>query len=287
MKTLHVRSTTLTFLVAVTLMLCVGVAAAAGPARSAGCKTEHFLITHLAGPFEASTGQKIIPGPTGNKKAIMLFADGKLDFAYTCKHHSKLAKKFQIDAAVTTNWVSTVIARDPIVVVANPGVGIDNLTLDQLKAVFAGEVTNWSEVGGSSVAVATAYMGKSVESGVVTVFKETTIGKNGTLDPTGKTLPGPGPLGNYTATTPGGVTFMALNSYKPAYGQIVAIDGVTPEKEFIVQGVYPLSVTYHIVYNRENGAVAQAFLGYLGTAAGQALIDEVMVAIPPHGGAVQ
>lgn len=274
-------------LTALTLLVWAGAALADGPAKSAGCKTEHFLVTHLAGPFEAATGQKILPGPTGNKKAILLFADGKLDFAYTCKPHGKLAKKFQIDPAKTVNWQSTVIARDPIVVVAHPGTGITDLSMDQLKAVFGGQVANWSEVGGADVAVTTSYMDKTVDSGVVTVFKEVTVGKDGALDPNAKTLAGPSQLGNFTKSTAGAVTFMGLNSYEPAFGTIVSVNGVAPEKEFIVQGAYPLAVTYHVVYDKTVDGTAQAFLSFCGSAEGQALIDEIMVAIPPKDSAVQ
>ena len=41
-----------------------------------------------------------------------------------------------------------VVARDGIAVVANPGVPVDNLTPEQVREIFAGNITNWSEVAG-------------------------------------------------------------------------------------------------------------------------------------------
>jgi len=269
------------------LLMVSGSALAGSPAHSAGCKTEHFLITHLAGPYEAATGQTILPGSTGNKKAIHLFAEGKLDFAYTCKPHEVLARKFQIDPPAAADWASVIIARDPIIVVAHPSDGVENLTLAQLKALFAGDITNWSDVGGSDLAVTTSYLDETVESGVVTVFKETTIGAGGNLDPSAKTLPSPKQVGYYTKSTPGAVSFMALNSYKPEFGQIISVDGVAPDKELIAQGEYPLSVTYYVVYDRNKADVATSFLGFVGSSEGQALINEVMVAIPLPGATIQ
>jgi phosphate transport system substrate-binding protein len=38
--------------------------------------------------------------------------------------------------------------KDPIVVIAHPENGIDNLTLDQVERVFGGNLTNWKELGG-------------------------------------------------------------------------------------------------------------------------------------------
>lgn len=44
----------------------------------------------------------------------------------------------------------TVVARDGIAVIVNPANPIDTLTLEQLKKIYTGAYTNWSEVGGGN-----------------------------------------------------------------------------------------------------------------------------------------
>jgi len=193
-----------------------------------------------------------MPGKTGNKKAIMLLADGKLAFAYTCKPHAKLAKKFQLDPATTGNWVTTEIARDPVVVVVNPSCGVTNLSVDQLKAVFSGQVANWKEVGGADLPVVTAYLDDTVESGIVTVFKEVTVGAKSSLAADAKRFPSPSQLGHLVASEAGAVTFMGLNTYSDGYGQIVSVAG----------------------------GEAEQFLEFVFSARGAALIEEMMVSVP-------
>ena len=271
--------TTALFLALLAMITLSTMAAFATPIKCAGCKTEYFLMDHLKGPFNQATGSALQPGKIGNKKAVQLLADGKIQFAFTCKPHQKLAKKFNLPADKTADWVSTAIARDPIVVVINPDCGIDNLTVDQLKLVFSGQVNNWSELGGNDLAVQVAHLDDSVESGIITVFKETTVGKKGKLHPQAKAMGSPNQLGNFAKSKPGTITFMGLNSYKDSYGKIVAIDSVLPEKDMIVQGAYPLAVTYHLVTHKGDNPGNQ-FLEYLGTPEGMALINEVMVAIP-------
>lgn len=255
--------------------------------RCAGCKTEHFLIQHVAGPFTAATGVNLLPGGAGNKMAVTLFAEGKIDFAYTCKPHQKLAKKFGLDPAVTGTWVSTAIARDPIAVVANPDCGVTGLTVEQLSGIFTGRISNWSEVGGPDLRIVVAYMDEAVESGIVTVFKETTAGEDVPLHKMAKTLKAPDQLGTFVQTTSGGVTFLAMNSYLPEYGALLAVDGVAATHETVIAGSYPLSVTYHILHDSARPSAGKALLGFLATPEGTALIDEMMVALPQKDIVVQ
>ena len=38
--------------------------------------------------------------------------------------------------------------KDPLVVIAHPDVGVDNIRLEQVEEIFGGHITNWKELGG-------------------------------------------------------------------------------------------------------------------------------------------
>jgi len=61
--------------------------------KCAGCKTAAILMKEIAAGYPKGS---FTPGKTGNKKALQLFEAGKVDFAFTCKDGSKLAKKFSL-----------------------------------------------------------------------------------------------------------------------------------------------------------------------------------------------
>jgi ABC-type phosphate transport system substrate-binding protein len=246
----------------------------------AGCKTEYLLFSDLA---KVSSKQKVVnlkPAKTGNKKAIELFKDGKVDFAFTCKSHWALAKKFKIDSKIADQWVSVAVARDPIIVIANKDSGVTGLSSDQVKGIFSGEITNWKDAGGNDLPIAAAYLKDTVESGVLTVFKETTVGKDGTLVPAAKELDLPTALGHFCSSKSGGVTFMALGSYKAEYGTAVEIDGIAPTVKNVVGNKYPIAVTYHVVYRKADADQTAALLDFMGTKEGLAVTNDRMVAIP-------
>ena len=63
-----------------------------------------------------------------------------------------------------------VIGMDCITVVVNGGNKVDKLTSGQLGAIFRGEITNWSEVGGDDMPI-TLY-GRQSNSGTFVFFRE-------------------------------------------------------------------------------------------------------------------
>ena len=172
--------------------------------------------------------------------------DDKIDFAFTCKPISQLSQKLKLDPEVIASWKSIPIAMDPIVIVSNHKNGVQNLSTEQLTAIFQGKIHNWTEVGGNDLPVRTAYMNPELESGVNLLFKEFTVGTDGRLDPNAILGEGPSMAGNYVALTPGAVTFMAFNSYRDKYGDIVAVDGIHPSRENITSGQYGLTATYYL-----------------------------------------
>jgi len=118
-----------------------------------------------------------------------------------------------------------------------------------------------------------------LESGLVPLFKEFTVGDDGELDPKAMVANGPSMLGNYTSVTPGAVTFMGFTSYKEKYGDILAIDGVTPTRENIMNGSYGLSATYYLTLDgRDNQDVAK-FVEFIRSEDGKQAIDMNFISV--------
>lgn len=240
--------------------------------HSVGCKTEYFLLQELAAAYTAKNGTKLQLGNTGNKKAVELLMAKKIDFAFTCKTIGQLTSGLQLDPNGVDGWTSVPIAKDPIVVVTNPKNGVTGLSSAQLTEVFQGKATNWQEVGGSDLPILTAYINPELESGVVLLFKEFTVGEEGRLDDKGRLGENPSMLGNYVAMNPGGVTFMGLNSYQDKFGPILAIDGVTPSRENILNGAYKLAATYYLTLPAEKNMDVAAFVQFVQSEEGKAVI---------------
>jgi len=248
-------------------------AADASVLKSAGCKTEYFLLQDLTKAYTDKTGTKFQLGSTGNKKAVNLLMENKIDFAFTCETIDQLAGKFQLDPNAIAQWKSVPIAKDPIVIVSNRQNGIRNLTTAQLSDIFQGKINNWQEVGGNDLPVMTAYINSGLGSGVTLLFQEFILGANDKLDTNARLADGPSMLGNYVSLTPGAVTFMGFNSYQEKFGDIVAIDGVVPTRENILNASYGLATTYYLTLTGSEQAEVSQFLDFTRSEEGRTAIE--------------
>lgn len=248
---------------------------AAGPSvlKSAGCKTEYFLLQDLSKVFANTSGTVLQLGKTGNNKAINLLLDRQIDFAFTCKSIEQLAEKLQLDPRVIERWKSVPIAKDPIVIVSNKQNGAQELTLEQLADIFQGDISNWKDVGGNDLPVLTAYINPELESGVAMHFQDFILDPGEKLDGNARVADGPSMLGNYIAMTPGAVTFMGYNSYQEKFGDIVAVDGALPTRENILSGKYGLAVTYYLTLAGDEHADVSEFLDFVRSEEGKRAIE--------------
>ena len=67
---------------------------------------------------------------------------GALDGSYTIGMASRELK----DSETEGGAVSTVLAQDGIAVVVNPANSVEDLTVDQIKGIYTGELTVWSDL---------------------------------------------------------------------------------------------------------------------------------------------
>ena len=78
--------------------------------------------------------------PTGSGAGITGATDKTLDIGLS----SRALK------ADETGVTGTIVALDGIAIIVNKDSKVEDLTVDQLKQMFTGEITNWSEVGGDN-----------------------------------------------------------------------------------------------------------------------------------------
>jgi phosphate transport system substrate-binding protein len=247
--------------------------------KSAGCKTEFYLIKALVKGFAKKTTLKIIPARSGNAIAIKLLLANQINFAFCCKPLTKLQKKFKISSEKIKNWKEQIIAKDPIVIITNRDTGITNLTTQNIQDIYTLKITNWNELGGKNLPIKVAILSKKVESGVNTVFKENIFKKNKHyLFPKAiKELDSPRKIGSYIQNTSGSISCIAIKSYKPRYGQILNINNITPNKENIKSGKYPICVTYSIIFDKKNESEMKLFINFIKSKDGQQIINDMMI----------
>lgn len=174
----------------------------------------------------------------------------------------------------------TPIGREAFVFFVNKKNPIDSLTLDQIRGIYSGEITNWSQVGGNNEEIR-AFQ-RPQDSGSQTALQylmgDTPIMKA----PTDDVVSGMGGIINEVAQYKNyknaiGYTFRYYSTEMVGNDEIklLAIDGIEPTKENIRNDRYPIiSEFYAITAGTENSNV-DMLLQWILSPQGQQLVEKV------------
>ena len=115
-------------------------AALSGNVATGGSTSMKNVIAALTEGFaEVEPGVTVSYDPTGSGAGITGATDKTLDIGLSSRALKDDEK---------ANVEGTTIALDGIAIIVNNASKVEDLTVDQLKQMFTGEITNWSEVGG-------------------------------------------------------------------------------------------------------------------------------------------
>jgi phosphate transport system substrate-binding protein len=155
--------------------------------------------------------------------------------------------------------VDTPIAYDAIAVIVNPSNPVDGLTKAQVKAIFEGRITNWKQVGGPDMEI--GLVNRDEASGTREAFFKIVLDKE-RFDPTAVVLPGTGQVRSVVAQAPSAIGYISLGFVTPEV-KALAIDGVEPSEEAVVNGRYPISRVLHFLTRGEPTGLVKEFIDYV------------------------
>lgn len=156
------------------------------------------------------------------------------------------------------------IIKDGFVFYVSKDNKIENLTIEQVQRIYAGEITNWKDVGGDDEEIIAYQRPKSSESqnamlslvmknlNIIEAPKENLISATHqvtNLISDYKNTPNSIGYSYYSYATK---MFQAIDEEVESNVKLVSINGVKPSKQTIQNGSYPLQTTYYIVINKND-----------------------------------
>ena len=203
-----------------------------------------------------------------NGKADVIFA------AAPSENQIKMAKQKGIEMELTP------IGREAFVFFVNKKNPVDSLTLEQIRAIYAGQSTNWSEVGGEEDDIR-AFQ-RPQDSGSQTALQNL-MGEVPIMEaPTEDIVSGMGGIISEVAQYKNyknaiGYTFRYYSTEMVGNDEIklLAIDGVAPTKENIRNGTYPIASEFYAVTAGTDNPNVQKLLDWILSPQGQGLVEKV------------
>lgn len=155
--------------------------------------------------------------------------------------------------------VENIVALDGVAIVINPANGVEDLTVEQIAQIFTGEITNWSEVGGTDGEI--AVFGREAGSGTRGAFEEI-VGVVDTCKYTNEYSSTGDVIGN-VASNPNAIGYASLSAVDDTV-KAVKVNDVAPSKATVKDGTYEIQRPFLMVTKEgaELSEAAQAFLDF-------------------------
>lgn len=173
------------------------------------------------------------------------------------------------------------IALDAIAPVVNQDtVTISNVSVDQLAQIYAGEITNWSEVGGPDETI--VVFNRDEASGTYETFEKKVLGDYEFRQDAG-VVTSNGDMAAKVGATPFAIGYVGLGFVEEPGLKAVNVDGVEPTIPNVYDESYPIWRFLNVVYHKDTGLgeVEAKFVQYLLGDVGQAIVEEEgFIALP-------
>lgn len=168
------------------------------------------------------------------------------------------------------------VARDGLSVYVNEVSTVTEITMDQLKQIYLGKITNWKDIGGQDGRI--IIYGRENSSGTYAFFREHVLA-NQDFAPQVQTLPGTAAVVNAVAKDKAGIGYGGAAYAKGVKFLKIKKDdksqGYEPTLENVKSGQYPLSRNlFWYLRNKPTGELKK-LVDYVLSADGQAIVSKV------------
>jgi len=170
--------------------------------------------------------------------------------------------------------VETEVAKDGLVVIVNKANGVTAITKEQLGKVYAGEITNWKDLGGADAQI--VLLGRDSSSGTYGFVKDEVLGKLPNKPEYAKSmlnLQSTQAIVDEVGKNANGIGYIGLG-YENASIKPIDVDGTTASLETVLDGTYALSRGLFMYSAGEPTAEKKAYLEWILSDAGQAVVKE-------------
>ena len=226
-------------------------AALSGNVATGGSTSMKNVIAALTEGFaEVEPGVTVSYDPTGSGAGITGATDKTLDIGLSSR---ALKDDEKADVEGTT------IALDGIAIIVNKASKVEDLTVDQLKQMFTGEITNWSEVGGDDGEI--VLIGREAGSGTRDGFESIVDVKDSCKY--AQELTATGAVISAVEANPLAIGYASLSAVGDTV-KMVTVGGVECSEDTVKDGSYEVQRPFVFVTNKSVtlSEQAQAFFDF-------------------------
>ena len=213
---------------------------------------------------------------SGSGNGAKSLINAACDVATMSRPMKNSEKKAAQDAGVLP--IERVVAMDGIAIAVHPSNPVADLTLEQLRRIFTGEIRRWSELGGPDQPIVA--ISRDTNSGTYECF-ETLVMSQQKMGEKVEYVGSNGAIRQRVMSTPGAIGYVGLAFTDGV--KTVTVEGVEATPETVIAKEYPIARPLYMYTNGrpKAGTPLADFTGLSGTPEGKQMIaDTGFVPLP-------
>ncbi len=211
----------------------------------------------------------------GSGTGISALINGTTDICQASRA-MKDAEKEKLRERTATTGTEIAVARDGLSVYVNAANPIRALSLDQLKLIFTGKITNWKELGGADGKI--IVYSRENSSGTYVFFKEHVL-KNADYTNRAQSMPGTAAVVNAVSKEKNAIGYGGAAYAKGIRIIPVKKDGaspaIAPDLAHVQDGSYPLARPLFFYLRNKPSGEMKGFVDWVLSKEGQDIVGKV------------
>lgn len=243
----------------------------------AGCGiSKNAFMNEMAAAYEKRTGIKVELLGGGATKGIRQVSSKEVQIGGTCRHVIEKDKSMMTHDEERRVELRPV-AWDALVLMVHKDNPVENVSLDQLRRLYKGQITNWKELGGKDAPIE-LYVRKGKISGVGRTLRELLFYNYDEEFVAKHVAEETATLEKDMVTNPNGAGITGISSARKLKGiaKILKLDGKEPSYDNIRNGHYLLYRPLYIVTNlQEKNPEVKKFVDFVAGEEGKKIMRSV------------
>ncbi len=217
-------------------------------------------------------GVNITVSESGSGNGAKALLNGTCDIANLSRHLKDTEKQAMEEKGVKPT--AHVVAFDALPVIVHPSNRVKGLTIDQIRDIYTGKITNWKDVGGSDLPI--VLISRDTNSGTFETFKELVLGKDAKICEGAEYAGSNGGVRQRVQMTKGAIGYAGLGFVDRSV-KALEINGIAPCAETVIGKTYPVARELFMFTNGEPrpGSLAAKFIGLSTSEKGREMIEEI------------
>ena len=169
--------------------------------------------------------------------------------------------------------VATVVAVDGLAIIVHPSNPIQGLTVQQIRDMYLGTITNWKQLGGPNVAI--VLISRDTNSGTYESFEGLVMNKE-KISNKAEYVGSNGAIRERVQSTPAAIGYVGLGFVDKTV-KALKVNNVHPDNVTVTSGTYPIARPLFMFTNGYPKMGTQLYnsLNLYLTAKGQQIVEEI------------